>query len=70
MEIGMPEMLLNDQALAADNVISPGPTKLLAPITIGEPLDIQPRKPGAKKDDGSEEAANSYESELMSTSCL
>ncbi|OXG22228.1 hypothetical protein C366_01126 [Cryptococcus neoformans Tu401-1] len=61
LEIGMPEMLLNDQALAADNVISPGPTKLLAPITIGEPLDIQPRKPDAKKDDGSEEAANSYE---------
>ncbi|KAE8538011.1 hypothetical protein D1P53_006078 [Cryptococcus gattii VGV] len=60
MEIATPEMPLNDQALAASDVMSSGTKRLLAPITIGKPLDIRPRKASAKKNDGSEKAANSF----------
>ncbi|KAL0250369.1 hypothetical protein I308_102542 [Cryptococcus tetragattii IND107] len=60
MEIATPEMPLNDQALAASDVMSSGTKRLLAPITIGKPLDIRPRKTSAKKNDGSEKAADSF----------
>ncbi|WVO21982.1 uncharacterized protein IAS62_003302 [Cryptococcus decagattii] len=60
MEITTPEMPLNDQALAASDVMSSGTKRLLAPITIGKPLDIRPRKTSAQKNGGSEEAANSF----------
>lgn len=70
MEIATPEMPLNDQALAANDVMPSGTKRLLAPITIGKPLDIGPRKTSAKKNGGSEEAANSFKSKLTAKLCV
>lgn len=70
MEIATPEMRLNDQALAANDVMPSGTKRLLAPITIGKPLDIRPRKTSAKKNGGSEEAANSFKSKLTAKLCV